>query len=105
MRKEIAATKIGDLCCVVGTRATEFLLNFVSVSFPLRTGEHGIRSNYASLTVLVSPDSPKILQGDFIVTTEDHEIELECVSANGKPAAEVCMACVGHSAIRTQRQR
>lgn len=52
-------------------------------------GEHGIRSNYGRLTVLKSPDQPKILQGDFIVTTEDREIEIECVSENGKPAAEV----------------
>lgn len=52
-------------------------------------GEHGIRSNYATLTVLKSPDPPKILQGDYMVTTEDREIELECVSENGKPAAEV----------------
>lgn len=52
-------------------------------------GEHGIRSNYGTLTVLKSPDPPKILQGDYMVTTEDREIELECVSENGKPAAEV----------------
>lgn len=55
----------------------------------LAEGEHGIRSNYATLTVLKSPDPPKILQGDYMVTTEDREIELECVSENGKPAAEV----------------
>lgn len=55
----------------------------------LLLGEHGIRSNYGRLTVLKSPDQPKILQGDFIVTTEDREIEIECVSENGKPAAEV----------------
>jgi hypothetical protein len=29
------------------------------------------------------------VQGDFLVTTEDREIELECVSLAGKPAAEV----------------
>lgn len=52
-------------------------------------GHPGIRSKYATLTVLVSPDPPKILQGDFILTTEDREIELECISENGKPAAEV----------------
>lgn len=52
-------------------------------------GEHGIRSKYATLSVLKSPDPPKILQGDSLVATEDHEIELECVSENGKPAAEV----------------
>lgn len=52
-------------------------------------GEPGIRSNYGTLTVLKSPDPPKILQGDYMVTTEDREIELECISENGKPAAEV----------------
>lgn len=35
------------------------------------------------------PEPPRIQQGDFLVTTEDREIELECVSAGGKPAAEV----------------
>lgn len=53
------------------------------------SGVRGIRSNYGILTVLKSPDPPKILQGDYMVTTEDREIELECVSENGKPAAEV----------------
>lgn len=65
---------------------------FTYFSFSLHLyalGEHGIRSKYATLSVLKSPDPPKILQGDNLVTTEDHEIELECVSENGKPAAEV----------------
>lgn len=35
------------------------------------------------------PEPPKIIQGDFLVTTEDREIELECTSVGGKPAAEV----------------
>lgn len=52
-------------------------------------GEPGIRSNYATLSVLVPPDPPKIVQGDYLVTTEDREIELECVSHGGKPAAEI----------------
>lgn len=52
-------------------------------------GESGIRSRFAQLTVLVPPEAPKILQGDYLVTTEDREIELECVSVGGKPAAEV----------------
>ncbi|KAG5897978.1 hypothetical protein JTB14_013552 [Gonioctena quinquepunctata] len=49
----------------------------------------GIRSHFAKLTVLVPPDSPKIVQGENLVTTEDREIELECVSYGGKPAAEI----------------
>ncbi|XP_026846211.1 irregular chiasm C-roughest protein isoform X1 [Drosophila persimilis] len=52
-------------------------------------GEQGIRSRFAKLTVLVPPEAPKILQGDYMVTTEDREIELECVSVGGKPAAEI----------------
>ncbi|KAK9687436.1 Immunoglobulin I-set domain [Popillia japonica] len=52
-------------------------------------GQPGIRSHVATITVLVPPDPPKIVQGDFLVTTEDREIELECVSYGGKPAAEI----------------
>ncbi|XP_049959878.1 irregular chiasm C-roughest protein [Schistocerca serialis cubense] len=56
---------------------------------PGANGEPGIRSKFAQLTVLVPPDRPRIVQGDFLVTTEDREIELECVSMAGKPAAEI----------------
>lgn len=52
-------------------------------------GIPGIRSRFATLTVLVPPEPPKIVQGNFLVTTEDREIELECTSVGGKPAAEV----------------
>lgn len=52
-------------------------------------GQPGIRSSFATISVLVPPEPPRILQGDHLVTTEDREIELECVSAGGKPAAEV----------------
>ncbi|XP_057658367.1 irregular chiasm C-roughest protein-like [Diorhabda carinulata] len=52
-------------------------------------GQMGIRSHFAKLTVLVPPDPPKIIQGDYLVTTEDREIELECISHGGKPAAEI----------------
>lgn len=38
---------------------------------------------------MISPDPPRILQGDFIAVTEGQEIDIECVSENGKPAAEV----------------
>lgn len=63
---------------------------FVKSSFK-SIGIPGIRSRFATLTVLVPPEPPKIIQGDFLVTTEDREIELECVSVGGKPAAEVCL--------------
>uniref|UniRef100_W8BE24 Irregular chiasm C-roughest protein n=1 Tax=Ceratitis capitata TaxID=7213 RepID=W8BE24_CERCA len=56
---------------------------------PGPAGEAGIRSRFAELTVLVPPEAPKITQGEVIYTTEDREIELECVSAGGKPAAEI----------------
>lgn len=56
-------------------------------------GTPAIRSRVARLTVLVAPDDPKIVKGntsiDHMVTTEDREIELECISSGGKPAAEV----------------
>uniref|UniRef100_A0A1I8PJC8 Ig-like domain-containing protein n=1 Tax=Stomoxys calcitrans TaxID=35570 RepID=A0A1I8PJC8_STOCA len=56
---------------------------------PGPNGEAGIRSRFAKITILVPPEAPKILQGDHLVTTEDREIELECVSVGGKPAAEI----------------
>ncbi|XP_068624403.1 irregular chiasm C-roughest protein-like [Battus philenor] len=52
-------------------------------------GEPAIRSRYAQLTVLVPPEPPKILQGNFFSTAEDRPIKLECVSVGGKPAAEI----------------
>lgn len=55
----------------------------------LCTGEPAIRSRYARLTVLVPPEPPKILQGNFHSTTEDRIIKLECISVGGKPPAEV----------------
>ncbi|ETN63346.1 nephrin [Anopheles darlingi] len=56
---------------------------------PGKDGTPGIRSRFAKLSVLVPPEAPKIVQGDFLMTTEDREIELECVSVGGKPAAEI----------------
>lgn len=55
-------------------------------------GEAGVRSRFATLTVLIPPEPPRIVQGDYLLTTEDREIELECVSHAGKPAAEVSIA-------------
>lgn len=52
-------------------------------------GEKGLRSTIAKLTVIVPPEPPKILQGDYLLVTEDRKIELECISVGGKPAAEV----------------
>uniref|UniRef100_A0A2H8TWA9 Irregular chiasm C-roughest protein n=1 Tax=Melanaphis sacchari TaxID=742174 RepID=A0A2H8TWA9_9HEMI len=51
--------------------------------------EPAIRSRKATLTVLVPPNRPRIVQGDKIYTTENSPIELECISEGGKPAAEI----------------
>lgn len=51
--------------------------------------EPAIRSKKATLTVLVPPDRPRILQGEIVYTTEKIPLELECVSEGGKPPAEV----------------
>ncbi|XP_046433643.1 irregular chiasm C-roughest protein-like [Neodiprion fabricii] len=56
---------------------------------PTNDGQPGLRSKFAYLTVLVPPQKPKITQGDFLVTTEDRELTLECVSVAGKPPAEI----------------
>lgn len=60
-------------------------------------GAQAIRSRSAQVTVLVPPENPKIVKDgnmsiDEIVATEDREIELECISSGGKPAAEVSIS-------------
>ncbi|XP_045540671.1 irregular chiasm C-roughest protein [Papilio machaon] len=52
-------------------------------------GEPPIRSRYARLTVLVPPEPPRILQSPILQAVEDQEIDLECISVGGKPAAEI----------------
>ncbi|XP_068624517.1 irregular chiasm C-roughest protein-like [Battus philenor] len=52
-------------------------------------GEPPIRSRYARLTVLVPPEPPRILQGPTFQAIEDQEVDLECISIGGKPAAEI----------------
>ncbi|KAF9799004.1 hypothetical protein SFRURICE_011643 [Spodoptera frugiperda] len=52
--------------------------------------EPPIRSRYARLLVLVPPEPPKILKGPVLQAVEDREVNLECISVGGKPAAEVC---------------
>lgn len=66
-------------------------------------GQRGIRSRFATVTVLVPPEPPKIIQGESLVTTEDREIELECISMAGKPAAEVRIPGCTHD--RQQEER
>lgn len=56
---------------------------------PGPNGEREIRSQFATLNVLVPPEAPRILQGDFMLTQQDRDIELDCISIGGKPAAEV----------------
>ncbi|KAK1131317.1 hypothetical protein K0M31_017604, partial [Melipona bicolor] len=55
---------------------------------PTNDGQPALRSRFAKLSVLVPPQKPKILQGDFLITTEDRELVIECVSVAGKPPAE-----------------
>lgn len=52
-------------------------------------GQPAIRSTFATITVLVPPEAPKITQGELIYTTEDRKVDIECVSVGGKPASEV----------------
>lgn len=66
-----------------------FMPEWLSRNFFLKLGHPGVRSRYATLSVLVAPDAPTITQGANLVTTEGREIRLECVSANGRPASEV----------------
>ena len=56
---------------------------------PTNDGQPGLRSRFARLSVLVPPQKPQILQGSFLVTTEDRELVMECISVAGKPPAEV----------------
>lgn len=58
---------------------------------PGELGSPGLRSTFATLTVLQSPDAPQIQQGNRIDAVENGEISLMCISENGKPAAEVYM--------------
>lgn len=59
---------------------------------PTNDGQPALRSRFAKLSVLVPPQKPKILQGDFLITTEDRELVIECVSVAGKPPAEVSLS-------------
>jgi hypothetical protein len=56
---------------------------------PTNDGQPGLRSRSARLNVLVPPQKPKITQGDFLITTEDRKLVLECISIAGKPPAIV----------------
>lgn len=55
------------------------------------TGSPAIRSRYATLAVHIPPEPPQIVQGAHLMTTEDREVELECLSNGGKPPAEVAI--------------
>lgn len=52
-------------------------------------GEPAIRSRSARLLILAPPEPPKILKGPVLQAIEDREVNLECVSVGGKPAAEI----------------
>ncbi|XP_008201782.1 irregular chiasm C-roughest protein isoform X2 [Nasonia vitripennis] len=76
---------------------------------PTNDGQPGLRSRFARLSVLVPPEKPKILQGDYLMTTEDRKITLECVSIAGKPPAEITwidgLGIVLHDGIETQQSQ
>jgi len=53
-------------------------------------GIEPIRSRYATLSVLVPPDKPRIIpHGTHHKTVEGRKVELRCESRGGKPAAEI----------------
>lgn len=64
-----------------------FLFN--SQVSPGPQGQPGIRSQFAVLNVMVPAEVPRILQGDFLLTSENKDIELDCISIGGRPAAKV----------------
>ncbi|OAD61712.1 Irregular chiasm C-roughest protein [Eufriesea mexicana] len=75
---------------------------------PTNDGQPPLRSRFAKLRVLVPPQKPKILQGDFLITTEDRELVIECVSVAGKPPAEITwidgLGNVLHKGIKTTKE-
>ncbi|XP_011693793.1 PREDICTED: irregular chiasm C-roughest protein-like [Wasmannia auropunctata] len=75
---------------------------------PTNDGQPALRSRFAKLSVLVPPQKPKILQGDFLVTTEDRELVIECISSAGKPPAEITwidgLGNVLHRGIKTTKE-
>lgn len=70
---------------------------------PTNDGQPALRSRFAKLSVLVPPQKPKILQGDFLITTEDRELVIECVSVAGKPPAEVSLSFLFYFEYRLNR--
>ncbi|XP_012232150.1 irregular chiasm C-roughest protein-like isoform X2 [Linepithema humile] len=75
---------------------------------PTNDGQPALRSRFAKLSVLVPPQKPKITQGDFLITTEDRELVIECISAGGKPPAEITwidgLGNVLHRGIKTTKE-
>lgn len=84
-----ACSVAGDFSLAIENISLEDNAKFQCQVGPGKRGEPGIRSRFATITVLVPPERPEIVQGEKLLTTEDREIELECVSKGGKPAAEV----------------
>lgn len=86
---ELYVVDLGDFSLAIDPVSLEDNAKFQCQVGPGRNGESGIRSRFAHLTVLVPPERPEIVQGEQMFTIEDREIELECISTGGKPAAEV----------------
>ena len=83
---------LGDYTLVIEPVTLEDDAVFQCQVGPGIDGSRELRSPNAKLTVEVPTQPPRIIQGDILATTEDNEIEIECRSNGGKPAAEVCCA-------------
>ena len=79
----------GDFTLVIDHVTLEDDAVFQCQVGPGPEGIRELRSPNAKLTVEVPTGAPQILQGEFLQTTEDREIRLDCISRGGKPAAEV----------------
>ena len=84
---------VGDYTLVIEPVTLEDDAVFQCQVGPGNDGSRELRSPNAKLTVEVPTQPPRIIQGDILATTEDNEIEIECRSNGGKPAAEVGCCC------------
>lgn len=50
-----------------------------------------MHSTSAKVTIIIPPQPPFIMQGSYYLTVEYKEVDLECFSLGGKPAAQVIL--------------